>query len=116
VVQPVLADFRVTDGSGGKTAVSGQHLTCGLSPEIKGRLSASDGRDYDAEVSIIKNGKIMRIISERTPFEFHVRDADHTPGKSAYRLEARIKTVGKIISNPIFVTRPDGIMTTQNKR
>jgi hypothetical protein len=57
----------------------------------------------------------MKSFSERTPFDFHVRDIAQTPGMSYYRVEAQINRVGKAISNPIFVSRPEETITTRNR-
>lgn len=104
--RPVLDDFKATDFINGKCAFSGQEISCYSQPEISVHLTVSDGSICDAELLIIKNGKVIKNIKGRTPLQVHFRDMEDTPRKSFYRLEARIKNEGKIISNPIFVDRP----------
>lgn len=106
--RPVLEDFKITDLAGGRAAFSGQELVCSGRFEISGRLSVSDGSTCRTEVLIIKNGRIIQKINEQAPFSFHFQSDEMNSGKTVYRIEARMKGTGKIISNPIFVLHPAG--------
>ena len=114
--RPQLDDFRVRDMAGGRTAVAGECLIGDLTPEITGRISTSDNQSYETEVKIIKNGQVLQVINGRTPLEFHVVDDFPAPGKSFFRLEARLQNAGRILSNPIFVECASGITVSRNNR
>ena len=114
--RPQLDDFRVRDMAGGRTAVAGECLISALAPVITGRISTSDNRSYETEVKVIKNGQVLQIINGRTPLEFHVVDDFPVPGKSFFRLEARLQNAGRIISNPIFVDCASGVTVARNDR
>jgi len=111
--RPLLDDFRARE-TGGRSAVAGECLIGALATEITGRISTSDNRSYETEVKIIKNGQVLQVINGRTPLEFHVVDNSPFPGKSFFRLEARLQNVGRIISNPIFVECASGITVARN--
>jgi len=77
-------------------------------PKIEGRLSASDGSHHTVKVSIIRAGKVMESFEGKTPLDFQLEDNEFQGGKSYYRLEAHGSKIGKLLSNPIFVTQLPG--------
>ncbi len=100
-----LDRFHVKESETGPYATMGEGIKIQGIPIIEGRLSVSDGSHHSVKVSLIKAGKVMESFEGETPFEFLFEDKEVQEGKSYYRLEAYGGKVGKLLSNPIFVTR-----------
>jgi len=106
-VSPVLDYFRVTDGEDGNNAISGEQFTVrALPPKLSGKISVSDGQQYVAEVKIIRNGELYKYFMDYTPIEFTFTETEYPArGKNNYRIDARIEKIGRILSNPVFVSK-----------
>ena len=101
----VLEKFQVTDTITAKKAIMGQGLNLKSIPVLEGRVSAFDNRRMTVHVSLIRGGKTWQSFGGLTPLEFHFADQDNWSGKTFYRVEIRDGTHGKLLSNPIFVTK-----------
>ena len=101
----VLEKFQVTDTITAKKAILGQKLHLKSIPVLEGKVSAFDNRRMTVHVSLIRGGKIWQSFGGLTPMEFHFADQDNWSGKTFYRVEIRDSTHGKLLSNPIFVTK-----------
>ena len=82
----------------------GEKLKTPSEPEIHIRISASDKGTYPIKLNLIKRGRIFRHLEAKTPFETKILDEDTWEGISYYRLEVE-GSPGKILSNPIFVSK-----------
>jgi hypothetical protein len=47
----------------------------------------------------------MESFKGETPLEFHFVDQDQRAGKMFYRLDVRGRGVGRLLSNPVFVSK-----------
>ena len=101
----VLDKFEVSDTANTIQAIMGQALTIKGIPILEGRISAFDNGRMTVFVSLIRGGKIWQSFGGLTPLEFHFADQDAWKGKTFYRVEVRDSTHGKLLSNPIFVTK-----------
>ena len=82
----------------------GEKLNTPSEPEIHIRISASDKGTYPVKLTLIRRGRIYRSLEVKTPFETKLLDEDTWEGVSYYRLEVE-GNPGKVLSNPIFVSR-----------
>ncbi|MBN2119681.1 MAG: hypothetical protein JW734_01320 [Candidatus Omnitrophica bacterium] len=62
------------------------------------------GLDQKVEVSVIKNGKVVKTSKVETPFLISYFDRNIAQGKSYYRLEIKAEGL-HLVTNPIFVKR-----------
>ena len=99
-----LDQFRVLDEKTKNKAISGGHLDLRDAPVIEGRVSIADKGTFSINVSIIRGGKPVKSFEGETPLAFRFKDQSGWTGKSYYRLDIKGRTVGKLISNPIFVS------------
>ena len=100
-----LDHFQVKCGVKGHKAIMGEDISVEGAPVLIGQLSAFDGSSQQVTVSIIRHGKIAWTFEGQTPLDFHLIDQDGWSGKTYFRLEAKSKIGGRLLSNPIFVTR-----------
>jgi len=63
-----------------------------------------DNGQHSVKVSLIRGGEVVKIFKGETPLAFNFVDQDYRPGKTYYRLDVRSKGVGRLLSNPIFVS------------
>ncbi len=82
----------------------GEKLNTPSEPEIHIRVSASDKETYPIKLLLIRRGRIYRSLEGKTPFQIKVLDEDTWEGISYYRLAVE-GPPGKILSNPIFVSK-----------
>jgi len=85
--------------------ISGDEVTFKGAPHITIRLSVS-GTDAKGplELLLIRSGKLVATQTGDAPLSFSYEDPNYRPGeKMFYRFEVRGK-MGRLISNPIFVT------------
>ena len=101
----VLDRYQIKDDRTGTSAIMGEELSITGKPVIEGRLSASDGSRQDVKVTIVKDGIISWSFEGQTPLVFNLVDNAELSGKHYYRLDAKGKTGGHLLSNPIFVIR-----------
>ncbi len=100
-----LDDFRIADEVSGQAVWMGDTLTAESRPVVSGKLSVSGGERHDVQLTIIRGGQRLRSIEGWTPLEFNLIDTDPWSGKTFYRLQAQGKHCGRLLSNPIFVSR-----------
>jgi hypothetical protein len=99
-----LDQFKVVDDKTENKAFTGQELYLRGASLIEGRLSTMDNGQHSVKVSLIRGGKVIQTFEGKTPLEFRFEDQDHYTGKTYYRLDARGGGVGRLLSNPIFVS------------
>jgi hypothetical protein len=100
-----LERFQIMDSTSGKKAIMGAGLKMASIPLIEGRVSASDNKRISVKITLIRGGKLWQVFEGQTPLEFHFADHDDWKGKTYYRLDIRDETSGRLLSNPIFVTK-----------
>jgi hypothetical protein len=103
-----LEQFQIMDNSNGNAAIMGEDVKVNGAPIIEGRLSAADRSRHAVTVSIIRGGQEAWTFEGQTPLDFHIVDQDGWHGKTFYRLDVKGKTIGHLLSNPIFVIRNSG--------
>lgn len=103
-----LEQFQIMDNSTGNAAIMGEDIKVKGAPIIEGRLSAADRSRHAVTVSIIRGGQQAWTFEGQTPLDFHIVDQDGWHGKTFYRLDVKGKTIGHLLSNPIFVLRNSG--------
>ena len=99
----VLEHFGIKDPSNGATARMGEELAIAGLPIIEGRLSADDGGRHRIAVSLIRGGKIWQQFEGDTPLAFEFVDRETRAVKTYYRLTVRGRSIGKLLSNPVFI-------------
>ena len=100
-----LKQFQIKDKSTGRAAIMGEELSVSGKPVIQGRLSDLAGSRQEIEVTIIRDAKVAWTFEGQIPLDFNFVDNTGLNGKSYYRLDAKSKTGGRLLSNPIFVKR-----------
>ncbi len=101
----ILDQFHVKDNKSGNSAIMGQEMEIQGITVVEGKLSASDKGRYPVKVSVVRGGELVTSIKGQTPLEFHFEDQDGGAGKTFYRLDVRGDLCGRLLSNPIFVTK-----------
>jgi len=105
----ILDRFVLRDEETGASAYMGQQLQIGKNPVLEAVVSASDGARHPLELTIVRGGEVLKSFRTLTPARFRIDDPNGPKGKTFYRLEARGKDVGRLISNPIFgIKKGDG--------
>jgi hypothetical protein len=100
-----LERFQITDPTTGKKVTMGAGLKVTSIPLVEGKVSASDNKRIWVKVSVVRDGKLWQTFEGQTPLEFHLADTDKWTGKTFYRVDIRSGTFGRLLSNPIFVTK-----------
>jgi hypothetical protein len=97
----VLDDFSLSSEE--ERVFQGEELRCAGKPRVNIEVSSSDSEGHNLEIKLIRNGEILKVFKDKTPFKIEFEDDSYIPGeKIYYRLDVR--TPGSIIiSNPIFV-------------
>lgn len=96
----VLEDFSTFDSNTNDQATMGEIIELKNKPEIRIRVSSSDQGAHNVDVRVIRSGKLIKTLSETTPFVVDFKDDYFHPGELIYY---RIDIPGKLVSNPIFV-------------
>ena len=100
-----LERFQITDPTTGKKVTMGAGLKVTSIPLVEGRVSAADNKRIWVKVSVVRDGKLWQTFEGQTPLEFHLADTDKWTGKTFYRVDIHGGTSGRLLSNPIFVTK-----------
>ena len=101
-----LDRFEVISRDRDLMALSGETLTTNTPPEIRFRISASDDSARDLRVQLIRNGKVIRTFTGKTPLQMQHVDTESLKGKTVYyRLDAQVSRSAHLLTNPIFVKR-----------
>jgi len=104
-VRMKIDEFSLSSPDGKVKGISGDEVTFKGAPHITIRLSVS-GTDAKGplELLLIRSGKLVATQTGDAPLSFSYEDPNYRPGeKMFYRFEVRGK-MGRLISNPIFVT------------
>jgi hypothetical protein len=104
----VLEQFVVRDEIRRKSASMGEELVTADVPVVCGRVAGEDGRGHAVEVRLLRGGKLWQQFQATTPLAFRFIDPDAGNRRTYYRLEIRGRKVGRLLANPIFISRPKG--------
>ena len=105
---PLLEQFIIQDSANPKIiAYSGDEIICNGKPLIKIKLAH---KTYSAHskvtIKLIREGKLIKEYNESLPCEITFEDSVlNTNVKTYYRLDVTDEFGGKIVSNPIFVSK-----------
>lgn len=101
-----LDRFVVQNEKTGQIAELGQKLKLKGSPLVAFSVSADDDGAHPVEVTLVRDGAVVKTFQDTTPITFQFHDQDDWRGKKYYRLEVRGNSnVGRLLSNPIFVEK-----------
>lgn len=100
-----MDEFTVSSPDGTITGISGEEVTVKGHPQIKIRLSVTGmGKKGPIQIRLIRSGRLLATYEGDLPLAIAHEDAYYRPGeKIFYRIDAR-GSIGKLVSNPIFVT------------
>ena len=100
-----LERFSIREKESGRSVLMGQDLLVNTDLVVEGGLSLDGSEEATVDVILIRNGRIWQNFSGQVPLTFRFVDTEQVSGKSFYRLDVRSRTAGRLVSNPIFVTR-----------
>jgi len=108
-VRMVLDRFAMTDAASGRSVTMGGILRHAGPVFISGRISASDNRKYPIKMRLVADGRVILEKKGETPMSFSV-PFQKTPGRlvSYCRLDAESRSLGRLLSNPVFVKIASG--------
>jgi hypothetical protein len=99
----LLEQFQITDKNGIIVAEMGDSVKVAGAVTVRGKITSSDNGEYLLEVALIRDGKPVHSITGPCPLAFRFVDTEDRVGKAFFRLTARGKETGTLLSNPIFV-------------
>jgi hypothetical protein len=92
----------------GPEALSGEEIKCKGAPIIKisiSLLTVSGAAEQKITVTLLRDGKRIKEFNKTLPCTIEFRDSYYkTNEKVFYRLEATTEIMGRLVSNPIFVS------------
>lgn len=100
----ILSEFSIFDKDRGISAVSGDELPLTQPATIKIKVHAYDGGAYKAKVRLIRDGELAKSYTNTTPFTIEFEDSYFSKGKKSFYRVFISGDMGRIVSNPIFVT------------
>jgi len=100
-----LREFYISDSKSSQRGVMGEEIQIVGTPEIHILISTDDpGEVNPLKVRLIRDGKLLKEFSGKTPLEINFLDEISKPGRKAYyRLDVRDSRNRIVVSNPIFV-------------
>jgi len=100
-----LERFSIREKEGDQSVMMGQDLMVNKDLVVEGGLTLEGSEEATVDIFLIRNGQIWQNFSGQVPLKFRFVDTEQVSGKSFYRLDVRSRTAGRLVSNPIFVTR-----------
>ncbi|MCP3955949.1 MAG: hypothetical protein GY697_27610, partial [Desulfobacterales bacterium] len=100
----ILDEFSICADGCNETAVSGQEIQIRQPARIRVALSLKIPEAKEVVIRLIHGGKLIKTLETALPAKIEFRDSYSQPGeKTFYRVEARARGAGRLVSNPIFV-------------
>jgi len=99
----LLEQFQITDKNGIVVAKMGDDVKVAGPVTVQGKITSSDKGGHPMEMALIKGGKPVHSFTGPCPLVFRFVDNEGRIGKTFFRLTARGKETGTLLSNPIFV-------------
>ena len=101
----ILDEFSVCSDNCGDKVISGQELRASGPARIQVELSLKVPETETVKIRLIHAGKLIKTIETALPARVAFQDEYFQAGeKTFYRIEARTKNAGYLLSNPIFVS------------
>lgn len=100
-----LDTFKLVDEKTGVSAIVGEELSTRGLPIMMATISVVDGAQSRIVVTAVRNGSVIKTITGDTPLDIHLSDPHKVRDRSFYRLMVKGGPAGKLISNPIFLSR-----------
>jgi hypothetical protein len=99
-----LNDFSLLSSSTGERVISGETLRIATGDiRIHVAVTATDGSSRSVPVQVIRSGRVMQSLTEKTPFDLEYHDVAPVAGETAYYRLLIGSPGNRIVSNPIFV-------------
>jgi hypothetical protein len=100
----VLDEFSIAPNGGNRRAISGQELKSSEPARIRVALSLKVPETRKVTIRLIHAGKLIKTLEHALPARLEFQDDYFREGeKTYYRVEARTRGAGYLLSNPIFV-------------
>ncbi len=103
----VLDDFSAADENSKERVLMGGILRTARAPVVRFRLAFSDGSRLPANIMLIRNGKVVQAMERNLPYEAEVQDDSLEEPSAHYRVVAYTEDSDRLLSNPVFVRRPE---------
>ena len=99
-----LDEFSIVDRINGNKATLGQELEAMTYPEININISSTESSFETVNLTLIRNGEVIKEEAASLPFQMRWRDVDvDRKGMVYYRLKAESGSTDMLMSNPVFV-------------
>ena len=101
----VLGEFRVSGVGEDAQGTLGETVEVTGAPQIRVAMSLKEAGSGTVSVRIIRGGQVAASFEATLPFEKSIIDTGCPRGeKTFYRLMAQGRGVGKLVTNPVFIT------------
>ena len=100
----ILSEFSLFDSDRGISVISGDELTLSQPATVRIKVHAYDEGAYKAKVRLIRDGELAKSYTMTTPFTIEFEDSYFAKGKKSFYRVFISGEIGRIVSNPIFVT------------
>jgi len=101
----ILEDFSICSNSCKDNAVSGQEIELQQPARIRVALALKVPESRKVSIRLIHAGKLLKTLETDLPARIEFRDDYFRAGEKTYfRIEARTRGAGRLVSNPIFVS------------
>jgi len=101
----VLSDFSLLSSATDEPVISGETLRTTASGDVRIHVAvtATDGSSRSVPVQVIRSGRVMASLTEKTPFNVEYHDVAPAAGETVYYRLLIGSPGNRIVSNPIFV-------------
>ena len=100
----ILEEFSICANSCKDNAVSGQEIELRQPARIRVALALKIPESKKVSIRLIQAGRLLKTLETNLPARVEFRDDYFRAGEKTYfRVEARTRSAGRLVSNPIFV-------------
>ena len=101
----VLNDFSLLSSAARARVISGETLRTTASGDVRIHVAVTttDGLSRSVPVQVIRSGRVLASLTEKTPFDVEYQDAAPTAGETVYYRLLIGSPGNRIVTNPIFV-------------
>jgi len=105
----IMEEFSICSNSCKDNAVSGQEIELRQPARIRVALALKIPESKKVSLRLIHAGKLLKTLETNLPARVEFRDDYFRAGEKTYfRIEARTRGAGRLVSNPIFVKYTSG--------
>ena len=98
----ILERFEITDRASGNSGIQGEKILSKGPVTVRIAVRSRDRSSRKIRIRLIRNGNLIKVFQDKTPFQTAFRDDYFKPGqKTYYRLDLRGR--GILVSNPVFL-------------